>query len=118
MKDATSCILCEIEAERIRQIEVEGFTSAHDDTHDVRNLARAAEAYVSHYAGRTWVVGDKDLGLETYQAEEPPDAWPWEPELWKPKNPRRDLIRAIALLVAEVERIDRQSPGSADAPHE
>ena len=31
-------------------------------------------------------------------------AWSW----WKPKNRRHDLIRAAALIVAEIERIDRQ----------
>jgi len=29
---------------------------------------------------------------------------------WKPKGPRRDLIRAAALIVAEIERIDRRAP--------
>lgn len=35
-------------------------------------------------------------------------SWPWSPEWWKPKDPRRDLIRGIALLIAEAERRDRQ----------
>lgn len=26
---------------------------------------------------------------------------------WQPKNPRRDLVRAAALIIAEIERIDR-----------
>lgn len=33
--------------------------------------------------------------------------WPWSREWWKPKNPRRDLVKAGALIVAEIERLDR-----------
>ena len=35
------------------------------------------------------------------------DLWPWAASWWKPKNRRRDLVRAAALIVAEIERIDR-----------
>jgi hypothetical protein len=35
------------------------------------------------------------------------DAWPWADKDWKPKDRRRDLIRAAALIVAEIERLDR-----------
>lgn len=34
---------------------------------------------------------------------------PWDEKWWKPKNPRRDLVKAGALILAEIERIDRQS---------
>jgi len=30
----------------------------------------------------------------------------WAREWWKPKDRRRDLIRAAALIVAEIERLD------------
>jgi hypothetical protein len=33
--------------------------------------------------------------------------WPWEDKWWKPKDRRRDLVRAGALIVAEIERLDR-----------
>lgn len=113
MKDRTSDILCEIESERIRQIEMERFTVAHDDDHNALELARAAGAYVQHYFERQWLITDAvtpEAGLRTYRGDPAPDCWPWDEEYWKPKNPRRDLIRAIALLVAEVERMDRKSP--------
>jgi hypothetical protein len=35
------------------------------------------------------------------------DLWPWHDDWWKPKDRRRDLIRAAALIVAEIERLDR-----------
>jgi hypothetical protein len=33
--------------------------------------------------------------------------WPWSREWWQPKDRRRDLVRAGALIVAEIERLDR-----------
>lgn len=86
-------VIEEIAAERKRQREVEGWTEQHDDEHDWGQLALAASCYAAHAAGRYRGVR--------------PGAWPWEPQWWKPKDPRRDLIRAAALIVAEIERIDR-----------
>lgn len=34
--------------------------------------------------------------------------WPWPASSpFKPSDPRRDLIKAAALIVAEIERLDR-----------
>jgi hypothetical protein len=33
--------------------------------------------------------------------------WPWAPEWWKPTHGRRDLVKAGALILAELERLDR-----------
>jgi len=33
--------------------------------------------------------------------------WPWAEKWWKPKNERRDLVKAAALILAEIERLDR-----------
>jgi hypothetical protein len=41
-----------------------------------------------------------------------PDGWPWAPELWKPANARRDLVKAGALILAEIERLDRLTPNA------
>lgn len=35
------------------------------------------------------------------------DGWPWADEWWKPKDRRADLVRAGALILAEIDRIDR-----------
>ncbi|BCR41623.1 hypothetical protein KHAB170019_24460 [Acinetobacter baumannii] len=34
--------------------------------------------------------------------------WPFADTFWKPKSPRQDLVRAAALLIAEIERLDRE----------
>ncbi len=38
----------------------------------------------------------------------PPGGWPFADTFWKPKSPRQDLVRAAALLIAEIERLDRE----------
>lgn len=81
-------------AERRRQIETEGWTAEHDDQHGEGQLATAAGCYVL-YSDVYPLAGD------------PPPAWPWDDVWWKPKDYRRDLVRAAALIVAEIERLDR-----------
>jgi hypothetical protein len=100
----------EIAAERRRQIEVEGWTPEHDIGHDCGELVSAAICYAEQARSRGWVSNDPAFGPE-YYARDPADRdWPWATDLWKPKNPRRDLIRAAALIVAEIERLDRAEP--------
>lgn len=79
-------------AERRRQVEVEGWTPEHDDKHCNRSLAMAAACYCE----------------PRYRFHnEAPTAWPWDKTWWKPTTPRRDLVKAAALILAEIERIDR-----------
>lgn len=82
-------------AERQRQISVEGWTPEHDDEHGSGCMAFAAAAYAAHaYAGQR-------LSTTLWN-------WTgWSRDWWKPKNPRADLIRAGALILAEIERLDR-----------
>lgn len=35
--------------------------------------------------------------------------WPWDQSWFKPKDRRRDLVRAGALIVAEIDRLDRSA---------
>lgn len=88
-----------VAAERRRQIEVEGWTSEHDDTHLSGELAQAAAAYALN------CCDDMDNpALRFYGAE----IWPWSHGWWKPSaDPRRDLIKAGALIAAEIDRLDR-----------
>lgn len=90
-------VIIEIAAERQRQSDAEGYATEHDDEHTDGAIARAACAYAIHTT----------LPNATYEKHGAPAFWPWQPEAWKPKDKRRDLIRAAALLVAEIERLDR-----------
>lgn len=87
----------EIAAERQRQIDEEGWTPEHDDEHDSGELALAAACYARSAA---------NPGL--YHLANVPTGWPWDRDWWKPgPNSRRELVKAAALLVAEIERLDR-----------
>lgn len=37
----------------------------------------------------------------------PPIDWPWDARSWKPGDARRNLVKAGALILAEIERLDR-----------
>jgi hypothetical protein len=94
-----------IQAERRRQVEVEGWSPEHDDAHDDGELARAGNIYRLHAEGRCMP-----------RADGAPMGWPWDRAWWKPKDPTRDLVRAGALYLAEQERL-RRLPGSYGLKH-
>ncbi|MDO8535047.1 MAG: hypothetical protein Q7S17_09960 [Xanthobacteraceae bacterium] len=112
-------VIDEVAAERKRQIEEEGWSFAHDDEHAPGDLAAAAGCYALHASRGT----DEDYCDSDRQPTK--QDWPWWNDAdvsggrgdcpvwgkviawWKPKNRRRDLIRAAALIVAEIERLDR-----------
>ena len=81
-------------AERRRQIESEGWTREHDDTWVDGELAIAAACY----------AGATDMTI----TNNPPALWPWSASWWKPTTYRRDLVKAAALILAEIERLDRE----------
>lgn len=103
MHDLTAKVVGEIGLERVRQVEAEGCDAKHDDEHDPGELACAGAAYALEAGCKLYP--HSGTGFE----EKPPEFWLWEPQWWKPKDPRRDLIRAAALIVAEIERIDRNT---------
>jgi hypothetical protein len=86
----TAHILEEVLNERRRQIEVKGFTVEHDRQHDEGELAEAAAAYALYAAH---IPGAKDF-------------WPWQYHSFRSGTEREALIKAAALLVADIERID------------
>ncbi len=90
----------DIRRERQRQIEEESFDPAHDNQHDAGELAAAAATYALLAAGLISMEGDTEIN--------PSQIWPWEKEWFKPKDRRRDLVRAGALIAAEIERLDRE----------
>ena len=96
-------------AERRRQVEVEGWTTAHDDNHKTGELAEAGAAY-AQWAARYFYNCDQSPAGDSYPRKplpSPPVCWPWSLDWWKPRDFRRDLVRAGALIVAEGESFDR-----------
>lgn len=100
--------LLAIAAERRRQVEVEGWTAEHDDAHAAGEMARAGACYALHGARAAVPLHDAggrrlvtiDVGAECF--------WPWQTAWWKPQDMRRNLVRAGALIAAELDRSDRQ----------
>jgi hypothetical protein len=93
-------------AERRRQMEVEGWTPEHDDGHADGSIGLAAACYAISGSTRESERGKSDNLLAAIQF-----IWPrsWQWSWWKPKDRRRDLVRAAALIIAEIERLDRSS---------
>lgn len=83
----------DVQAERRRQITAEGWTPEHDDAHSHGEMALAAASYAAY--AHVELSGDL------------PMFWPWGRTWWKPTTPRRDLVKACALALAEIERLDR-----------
>lgn len=82
-------------AERSRQVNEEGWTPEHDDKYRDHEMSCAAACYAMYTLA--------------YPAGDPPPAWPWSADWWKPTTHRRNLEKAAALILGEMERIDRAS---------
>jgi hypothetical protein len=107
----TYAALNEIAQERARQIEVEGFDAEHDDLYVDRSLALAGAAYAD---AASWAKDKRMVRMAMSEGDAPPSWWPWAKSWWKPTTRRRDLIKAGALIIAEIERLDRISALGGD----
>jgi hypothetical protein len=84
--------------ERQRQIDEESFSAEQDDNYENFELGKAAAAYLGHA-----IIKDATRKQKTYA----PGVWPWASAWWKPSDRCRDLVKAAALIIAEIERLDR-----------
>lgn len=93
-----------VENERIRQIEKEGYTLAHDDQHENGEIGIAALCYEQEPLERDLRGGDFDIKITV------PNNFPWNDDYWKPtpNDRNRELIKAGALYMAEIERLERR----------
>ena len=94
----------DVAAERRRQIGAYDWTPEHDDEHDGGELAAAACSYALAAADKLHPLSQGD---GNFSPDNLPPAWPWEPASFKPGEPRRMLVKAGALILAEIERLDR-----------
>lgn len=93
----TSRMIGLITIERLRQVQAEGWSAEHDDGHDDGELARAAACYALSASAAS--------GYEATIAE----LWPWSPDWFKPGSTIRELEKSGALVVAELERLERKA---------
>jgi hypothetical protein len=101
-----------IAAERERQQSEERWTPKHDDQHVNGAMVEAAIRYAFESRRR---------GLKASAAKEfLRHPWPWDDFYWKPSpgigqtiedaDAVRMLVKAGALIAAEIDRIQRQTP--------
>lgn len=72
-----------------------GYDAAHDAEHH-RDLVKAAIAYLWHVLRPVSRATDRPQIL---------DPWPWAREYWKPRGPRRTLVKAGALIAAAIDAL-------------
>ncbi|WP_407321798.1 hypothetical protein [Dickeya ananatis] len=104
-RDATkmlSSAVRDVIAERQRQITTEGWTPEHDDEHVGFEMSFAAATYILHIA--------QSYGGQPYKHIAPSEMWTWDLK-WLKFTPgaRRSLVKAAALILAEIDRLDRTS---------
>ncbi len=114
-------VIDEIAAERLRQVE-KGWTAEHDDEHDRGELAQAAASFTLRAIAR---YGDfpiyAGIGLAPLRTSHNCGwiglgglIWPFREEFPYDDDKRRRLVKAAALIVAEIERLDRKSALKTD----
>ncbi|MFG9445566.1 hypothetical protein ACEP3I_32895 [Pseudomonas aeruginosa] len=97
----------DVQAERRRQVEVEGYHGFRDSHYISYELSKAARAYIEV----SWHA--LSGGLPCKQ----PESWPWMAG-FKWSDGRTMLVKACALTLAEIERLDRATAsqgGPSDA---
>jgi|GEM_PF-1018687 len=101
--DALRRAVSDIDAERQRQVDAEGWSADRDDGYADAELAKSAAAYTLSACG--------------FSPDAAREMWPrsWSAHWWKPTTARRDLVKAGALIVAEIERLDRQALAALQA---
>jgi len=81
-----------IAEERERQIKDEGYNAEHDQAHAPMTLAKAAVSYILCNDEKK-----RKIAKTTY--------WPWEDKYYKPRDMKRNLVRAGALVAAAIDRL-------------
>lgn len=91
-----------IAEERLRQVEQEGWSFEHDDKHTEGELSNAAAYYALTKDMRDFM--DRNWGNDMHLY-----IWPFDLKWLKltPDNRIRELVKAGALIAAEIDRLQR-----------
>jgi len=104
-REALAPAAADVLAERRRQVIEEGWTIEHDNALGQGQMAGAAACYALY---RSHVPPEELMGEGILDM-----SWPWDGAWWKPTSRRRDLVKAGALILAEIERLDRMEISNA-----
>lgn len=109
-----------IAAERERQMSEEDWTPDHDDEHTDGSLASAAAAYaipLNEFPIRKASAAGPEIRAHRYCL------WPWENRWWRParfgtgrQGRIRELVKAGALIAAEIDRLQRAAVADERKP--
>ncbi len=91
----------EIVEKRVRQQVHHGFWAEHDDRYQFGELPMAAATYA--------VVAARPSMRTHYRKT----LWPWPDHWLRDGAPRELLINAAALIIAEIERLERMAPANS-----
>lgn len=89
----------DVAMERLRQIEI-GYDAEHDDKHSPGEIARAAACYATHGEGRLFGISSLLVPTQVW-----PYRWEFKPEAFT----RQNYVKAAAMLLAEIDRMDREA---------
>lgn len=101
-----------IKRERHRQI-LKQYSFEHDQTHRDGELAQAAAAFL-HAAQLSLVFNVETVELIISANREYPQAWTFRPD----EEPIENLIKAGALIAAEIDRLQLAELLAGEATHE
>ncbi|WEK43619.1 MAG: hypothetical protein P0Y64_01955 [Candidatus Sphingomonas colombiensis] len=94
-------------AERMKQVDRHGRTLDSDlATNDRADLALAGASYANAAIDQL----TSTAAIAPDLAKPDPLTWPWATRYWKPEqDPRGNLVKAVALLWAAIDRLDREA---------
>ena len=98
-------VASELVNEHRRQIVCNGYDAAHDDHHVNDELGALAAFFCMPDGARDWPAKETGYG-DTFGDAMIPHGW-FKPDVGM--NRRADLIRAGAVIVAEILRLDREA---------
>lgn len=99
-------------AERVEQIDRHGHTPGRDLQYEPGDLIAAACCYADTAHDQ---VGPAPLA---YDPAEVPGEWPWQAQFWRPRDPRTNLVKAVALLWAAIDYLDGAPRDAGEAAND
>lgn len=117
LSEATNPVVHRVLTERIRQIQEYGYDSDHDDDHACEEIAALATYYAMPPAARSWPAESTGYGATLGEAILPGG---WSAKNWDGEYAGRirELEKAGALILAEIERLLRAEKREAEQADE
>ncbi len=106
--------LADVLGERLDQIFRHGFDADHDRAHPPTDLPLAALTYLEDALTKLH-GGEGHTAPILGTAPEAPAPWPWR-DLFRPADARTNIVKACALLLGAIDRLDSAAAEPDAAP--